>query len=86
MNSTTESMHLTSPRRPVVLAVLQSLKYLLRPEFMGNALQNLTVFDEFLGLCYRIVMTESAVVQTCLLEAITVLAVSQNFDSRCVSR
>ena len=58
---------------------LEALKSLLLPEYSGNALLDPTIFDEFMSLCYRMAMTESAVVQVHLVEAIAIFATNQKF-------
>ena len=63
-------------RRDAIVA-LETLKSLVRPEYSGNALLESTVFDEFTSLCYRMAMTESASVQSHLVEVISSFAVSQ---------
>jgi hypothetical protein len=40
-----------------------------------------TMFDEFISLCYRIAMTESASIQIHLVEMLSVLAASQDHTS-----
>lgn len=56
---------------------LEALKSLVRPEYSGKALLEPTIFDEFTSLCYRMAMTESASVQTHLVEAVAIFATSQ---------
>jgi hypothetical protein len=80
-NSTVESTaSSTLTRQPITIAALQSLKYLTKPEFSGQSLQETTVFDEFINLCYRMVMTEAAYIQIHLIEAMVTLATTQVYS------
>ncbi|KAL5476373.1 hypothetical protein ACEPAI_3473 [Sanghuangporus weigelae] len=63
-------------RQNAVIA-LEALKSLVRPEYAGKALLDPAIFDEFTSLCYRMAMTESAFVQTHLVEAVAAFATSQ---------
>jgi hypothetical protein len=85
-DSTSESAGPASTHQLAVTAALEALKYLARPEFSGRALQESVVFDELVNLCYRIVMTESAVVQPYLVEAIAPLAMHPSDSDQFVSR
>ncbi|TFK60204.1 clathrin-coated vesicle protein [Pluteus cervinus] len=76
--SSTESSSSTSSRLSTVVAALQALKSLVKPEYAGNAFREPTIFDEFISLCYRMAMTEPASVQLHLIEVLTILASSQN--------
>jgi HEAT repeat-containing protein 5 len=76
--SSTESNLATSNREPTVIAALQALKSLVRPEYSGKALLEPTTFDEFISLCYRMAMTETASIQIHLVGVIAALATSQN--------
>jgi len=68
----------TSTRQPMVTAALQALKCLVRPEYSGKALLEPTTFDEFISLCYRMAITESAGIQSQLVEMMASLASSQD--------
>ncbi|EJD04810.1 clathrin-coated vesicle protein [Fomitiporia mediterranea MF3/22] len=63
--------------RQNAIIALEALKSLVKPEYSGKALLESTIFDEFTSLCYRMAMTESAAVQTHLVEAVAVFATSQ---------
>ncbi|KAF4622079.1 hypothetical protein D9613_008980 [Agrocybe pediades] len=53
-----------SSRKNRVLAALRALKCLVKPEYSGGAITaEPTIFEEFVGLCYRIGMTETPDVQ-----------------------
>ena len=80
--SSAESNLTTSTREPTVIAALQALKCLVRPEYSGKALLEPTTFDEFISLCYRMAMTESAVIQVHLVEMVAALAASQDDRSK----
>lgn len=56
---------------------LDALRSLVRPEYCGSAILDQGVFDELIGLCYRLALTEPALVQRHLVETIASLAVSQ---------
>ncbi|KIJ41885.1 hypothetical protein M422DRAFT_60390 [Sphaerobolus stellatus SS14] len=62
--------------RDTAITALRALKSLVHPEYSGRAILDPTIFDEFAGLCYRLAMTESAMVQVYLVEAISTLASS----------
>jgi len=66
-----------STGRQTAVIALGALKSLVRPEYSGRAILDPTIFDEFISLCYRMAMIESASVQVHLMEAITALASSQ---------
>jgi hypothetical protein len=80
--SSAESNLTTSTREPTVIAALQALKCLVRPEYSGKALLEPTTFDEFISLCYRMAMTETAVIQVHLVEMVAALAASQDKRSK----
>jgi hypothetical protein len=63
--------------RETAIIALEALKSLVRPEYSGKAMLEPTIFEEFCSLCYRMAVTESAVVQIHLVEAIAELAKSQ---------
>jgi HEAT repeat-containing protein 5 len=79
-NSAVESTTSALTRQPITIAALQSLKYLTKPEFSGQSLQETTIFDEFINLCYRMVMTEAASIQVHLIEAMVTLATTQVYS------
>ncbi|KAF9444651.1 clathrin-coated vesicle protein [Macrolepiota fuliginosa MF-IS2] len=64
-------------RQTVVVACLEALKALVRPEYAGKAITEPNIFDEFISLSYRMAMTEPAVVQVHLVEMLGVLAATQ---------
>lgn len=82
VTSSADSALTTATRQPAVIAALQALKFLVRPEYSGKALLEPTAFDEFISLCYRIAMTETAPIQIHLVEVVTALASSQNQQSK----
>lgn len=63
-------------RRNALIA-LNALKSLVKPAFSGRALFDPPIFSEFMSLCYRMAMTESAAAQVLLVEVISVFATSQ---------
>lgn len=76
--SSAESTSAASARQTLVIAALQMLKSLVRPEYSGKAIRDPTIFEEFVSLCYRIAMTESARIQVHLLEMLSIFAASQD--------
>ena len=56
---------------------LEALKSLVKPEYSGKVLLEPTILDEFTGLCYRMALTESALVQVHLVEAVASFANGQ---------
>ena len=79
--SSAESTSAASARQVLVISALQALKSLVRPEYSGRAIREPTIFEEFINLCYRIAMTESAKVQVHLVEMVSIFAASQNHES-----
>ena len=73
-----------STRQPAIIAALQILKYLVKPQFSGRALQDPATCDEFTNLCYRMAMTETIDIQVHLIEVLVTLAMNQDFDHRFV--
>lgn len=71
-----------SARNSTVVAALQALKCLVRPEYSGKAVMEPTISEEFISLCYRMAMTETASVQVHLVEMLAILAATQDRDSR----
>lgn len=63
--------------RASMTAALDTLKYIVRPEYAGSAVLDLITFDEMMSLVYRMVMTETAAVQTQLVSAVASLASSR---------
>ncbi|KAG8984939.1 hypothetical protein FRB93_006149 [Tulasnella sp. JGI-2019a] len=74
---TTSDSNSSPDMRASVMAALETLKYVVRPEYSGGAVLDLITFDELMSLAYRMVMTETAVVQMHLVSAITSLASSR---------
>ncbi|KAF8889054.1 clathrin-coated vesicle protein [Infundibulicybe gibba] len=68
----------TSTRRPAMVAALQALRCLVKPEFSGNAILEPAIFEEFIDLCYRLAMTEVASMQVQLVEMLTTFAQSHD--------
>ncbi|GJJ09041.1 hypothetical protein Clacol_003263 [Clathrus columnatus] len=77
LTSTSTDAASGSASREMSITALQTLKCLVRPEYCGKAILDPAVFQEFSSLCYRMAVTESAVVQLHLVEAIVALATSQ---------
>jgi hypothetical protein len=75
--SSTDLALATSTRQPAVIAALQALKCLIRPDLSGKVMLDSVVFEELLNLCYRLAMTESANIQIHLLEVLTILSTCQ---------
>ncbi|KDQ54486.1 hypothetical protein JAAARDRAFT_80176 [Jaapia argillacea MUCL 33604] len=65
-----------SSSHSVATIALFALKGLVRPEYSGKALLQSPVFEEWIGLCYRLAMTEPTAVQVCLLDTLTSFASS----------
>ncbi|KAL1740521.1 armadillo-type protein [Schizophyllum fasciatum] len=64
-------------RRTIVLACLQALKCLVRPEYAGKAILDPPIFEEFISLCYRIALTEPANLLVHLIDLVRTLADTQ---------
>ncbi|KAF9069763.1 clathrin-coated vesicle protein [Rhodocollybia butyracea] len=79
--ASTDSVANSTTRQASVIASLQALKSLVRPEYAGKAILEPTIFDEFIGVCYRLAMTESAPIQIHLIEVMAVFAASQGSSS-----
>ncbi|KAJ4473613.1 clathrin-coated vesicle protein [Lentinula aciculospora] len=75
--ASTDSLTNSAARQASVVASLQTLKFLVRPEYAGKAMLDPIIFDEFISVCYRLAMTESAPIQIHLLEVMTVFAATQ---------
>ncbi|KIK61652.1 hypothetical protein GYMLUDRAFT_73165 [Collybiopsis luxurians FD-317 M1] len=75
--ASTDSLANSSARQASLIASLQALKSLVRPEYAGKAILDPTTFDEFISVCYRLAMTESAPIQIHLIEVMTVFAATQ---------
>lgn len=75
-----DSTSATSTRQVAVISALQALKCLVLPEYSGKAILEPTIFDEFISLCYRMAMTESAGIQVHLIEMLTILAGAHQED------
>ena len=82
VTSSAESTSASSARQTLVISALQALKCLVRPEYSGKVFEEATIFEEFISLCYRIVMTEPASVQVHLVEVISSFASSQGHQTR----
>ncbi|KAJ6577043.1 clathrin-coated vesicle protein [Mycena vulgaris] len=72
-----ESSSSTTSRQSTVIAALQTLKCLVRPEYAGKAIMEPAIFDEFISLCYRMAMTETARIQIHLVEVLAIVAATQ---------
>ncbi|KAL0567040.1 hypothetical protein V5O48_014955 [Marasmius crinis-equi] len=75
--STSDSTN-SSTRQASMTAALNTLKSLVRPEYAGKAILEPTIFDEFISVCYRIAMTESAAFQIHLIEVLAAFASTQD--------
>ncbi|KAJ3824050.1 clathrin-coated vesicle protein [Lentinula raphanica] len=75
--ASTDSLTNSATRQASVIASLQALKSLVKPEYAGNAILDPAIFDEFISICYRLAMTEAAPIQIHLVEVMTVFAASQ---------
>ncbi|KAJ7767277.1 clathrin-coated vesicle protein [Mycena metata] len=73
-----ESSSSTTSRQTTVIAALQTLKCLVRPEYAGKAMLEPAIFDEFISLCYRMAMTETARIQIHLVEVLAIMAATQD--------
>ncbi|KAF7337120.1 Clathrin-coated vesicle protein [Mycena venus] len=73
-----EASSTTTSRQTTVIAALQTLKCLVRPEYAGRAMMEPAIFDEFISLCYRMAMTETARIQIHLVEVLTIMAATQD--------
>ncbi|KAJ7157551.1 clathrin-coated vesicle protein [Mycena crocata] len=73
-----ESSSSTTSRQTTVIAALQTLKCLVRPEYAGKAMMEPSIFDEFISLCYRMAMTETARIQIHLVEVLAIMAAAQD--------
>lgn len=78
VTSSADTSSSTTTRQPVVIAALRALKCLVRPEYAGLAIMEPTIFDEFISLCYRLAMTESANIQVHLVDMLANFASTQN--------
>ncbi|KDR82328.1 hypothetical protein GALMADRAFT_237575 [Galerina marginata CBS 339.88] len=76
--SSADSSSTTAARQSSVVSALQALKCLVRPEYSGSAIMEPTIFEEFISLCYRMGMTESAGIQVHLVEMLAIFAASQS--------
>ncbi|TFK48336.1 clathrin-coated vesicle protein [Heliocybe sulcata] len=79
-SSSIDSSSVQASRRTSEVA-LGALRYLIRPEYSGQALLQPSIFEEFIGLCYRLALTESSEAQIHLLSALTAFATSQGTDA-----
>jgi len=73
-----DSSTTSTARQSEVTSALQALKFLVRPEYSGTAIMEPTIFEEFISLCYRMGMTESAGIQVHLIEMLAIFAASQS--------
>lgn len=64
--------------RKVPVIALKCLKFLVTPEYAGDAVFEPSTFDELMSLFYRMAITESALVRIQLVETISALVVTQN--------
>lgn len=76
-SSLLDSTSAISTRHTTVVAALQALKCLVCSAYSGRAMMDTTASDEFISLCYRLAMTETAAIQVHLIELLTIFAASQ---------
>lgn len=60
--------------RRVCVIALQALKSLVRPKYCGKAFTEPVLFEELVNLFYRMALTEPAMVQAYMVEAVASLA------------
>lgn len=72
-----DSENSVSGRKLPVIA-LKCLKSLVAPEYSGEALFDPSIFDELIGLFYRMAATESALVRIHMLDTVSALVVTHN--------
>lgn len=72
--SSSDSNTASSTRQSAIISAVKALKCLVRPEYSGKAIMESTIFEEFISLCYRLAMTESAAVQIHLVEVLGIFA------------
>jgi HEAT repeat-containing protein 5 len=77
-SSPSDSNLTLSTRRTTVIAALQALKSIIRPTYSGGVMVDATISEEFISLCYRMAMTETASIQVYLIELLTVFASNQH--------
>ena len=77
----TASADASSDSRSGVIAALTALKFLVLPEYSGEAIMEPTIFEEFINLCYRMGMTEPAGIQIHLIEMLAIFATSRHSRS-----
>jgi HEAT repeat-containing protein 5 len=77
-SSSPESSSNALAREASVIAALQTLKCLVRPEYAGTAILEPTIFDEFISMSYRLAMIEGAAVQIHLVEMLAIFAATQD--------
>jgi len=77
----TASADASSDSRSGVIAALTALKFLVLPEYSGEAIMEPTIFEEFISLCYRMGMTEGARIQIHLIEMLAIFAASPHPQS-----
>ena len=73
----TASADASSESRSGVISALTALKFLVRPEYSGQAIMEPAIFEEFISLCYRMGMTEAAGIQIHLIEMLAIFAATQ---------
>jgi HEAT repeat-containing protein 5 len=67
-----------SPKlRADAIVALETLSSLVKPEYSGKALLDPPIFDEFIGLAYRMSMTEPSSILSHLVETIAIFTTSQ---------
>ena len=73
----TASVDASSESRSEVISALIALKCLVRPEYAGQAIMEPAIFEEFISLCYRIGITETAGIQIHLIEMLAIFTAAQ---------
>ncbi|KAK0495924.1 clathrin-coated vesicle protein [Armillaria luteobubalina] len=79
--SSADSNIMSSTQQSAVLSALMVLKCLVLPQYAGKAIMEPIIFDEFIAVCYRMAMTETASIQTHLIEVLSVFALSQEVSA-----
>ncbi|KAF9269100.1 clathrin-coated vesicle protein [Marasmius fiardii PR-910] len=78
LSSSTSDSTNSSSRQASISTALQALKSLVKPEYAGKAILEPTILDEFISVCYRIAMTETASIQVHLVEVLAAFASTQD--------
>jgi hypothetical protein len=77
LSSSAEDSTQVASKQQNVKTALQVLKHLVEPAYSGKAFMQGPVFEEFIGLAYRMAMTDPADVQKLLIEVLANLVTSR---------